>query len=381
MFFDFLRNKACEVMKTKAILLFILPAFLLSCLQPTKQTIPEPIVVETATVAVESVVTRQSFISSLSPNYIAVVQPRVAGYLSAKLFQNGMPVKMGQTIFKIDNRRQRADMLAAKASLESAKAQAIEAANNYNRAVPLAAIDAISQAQLDQYTAQYKAAKESVKSAEQNLRNAELDVEYTTIKATINGIISSSEAYVGDYVGPGTKFETLTKIENIDTLCAEVAIPVSQYLALSGRKAFTYNNKELLSDIELYLADGTKYPLGGSYSYTKSAVASTEGTIILVVTFPNPDYLLKSGQFARVKTNIGAVQPQIIIPDSAINEIQGVNSVWVVDRDSTVHYRQVTVGDAINGSHRVVLVGLKAGEKVVLDGGAKLSNGQKVKLL
>ena len=155
MFFDFLRGKACEVMKVKVILLLVLSISVLSCLQPTKQTIPEPIVVEPATVEAIDIVARQSFISTLSPNYTAIVQPRVAGYLSAKLFKNGMPVKMGQTIFKIDNRRQRADMLAAKASLESAKAQAVEAANNYNRAVPLAAIDAISQAQLDQYTAQY----------------------------------------------------------------------------------------------------------------------------------------------------------------------------------------------------------------------------------
>lgn len=368
-------------MKTKVILLLVIPISFFSCLQPTKQTIPEPIVVETTTVNVEKIATRQSFISSLSPNYTAIVQPRVAGYLSAKLFQNGMPVKMGQTIFKIENRRQRADMLAAKASFESAKAQAVEAANNYNRAVPLAAIDAISQAQLDQYTAQYRAAKESVKSAEQTLRNAELDVEYTTIKATINGIISNSEAYVGDYVGPGTKFETLTKIENLDTLSADVAIPVGQYLALSGRKSFSYDNRDLLSDIELYLADGTKYPFSGSYSFTKSAVASSEGTIVLVVTFPNPNYLLKSGQFARVKTNIGTPQAHLVIPASAINEIQGVNSVWVVDSDSTAHYRQVTLGNVVDGNRRVVLLGLNEGEKVVLDGGAKLSNGQRVKLL
>ena len=381
MFFDFLRGKACEVMKVQVILLLVISTSALSCLQPTKRTIPEPIVVEPTTVEAIDIVARQSFISTLSPNYTAIVQPRVAGYLSAKLFKNGMPVKMGQTIFKIDNRRQRADMLAAKASLESAKAQAIEAANNYNRAVPLAAIDAISQAQLDQYTAQYRAAREAVKSAEQTLRNAELDVEYTTIKATINGIISTSEAYVGDYVGPGTKFATLTKIENIDTLSADVAIPVGQYLALSGRKSFSYDNKNLLSDIELYLADGTKYPFSGSYSYTKSAVASTEGTIVLVVCFPNPNYMLKSGQFARVKTNIGAAQQQIVVPTSAISEIQGVYSVWVIDSDSTAHYRQVAIGDAVDGNRRVVLSGLRSGEKVVTNGGSKLSNGQKVKLL
>ena len=164
-------------MKTEVIPLLIIPIFIGSCIRPSKQSIHEPIVVEPVAVTVENVVARQSFISSLSPNYIAIVQPRVAGYLSAKMFENGMPVKRGQTIFKIENRRQRADMLAAKAALESARAQAVEAANNYNRAVPLAAIDAISQAQLDQYTAQYRAAQATVQSAEQNQRNAELEVE------------------------------------------------------------------------------------------------------------------------------------------------------------------------------------------------------------
>ena len=366
-------------MKTYFTPLFLISVVAVSCIRPTKQTLPEPIV-ESAQAIEQSVITRQSFISSLTPNYTAIVQPRVAGYLSAKLFENGMPVKRGQTIFKIESRRQRADVLAAKAALESAKAQAVEAINNYNRAIPLAAIDAISQAQLDQYTAQYRAAQASVKSAEQNLKNVELDLEYTTISATINGIISTSEAYVGDYVGPGTKFATLTKIENIDTLCASIAIPVGQYLSLSGRKSFSYDNRELLSDIELYLADGTLYPFKGSYSYTKSAVASTEGTIIIVVTFPNPNYLLKSGQFARVKANIGIAHPQIIIPKSSINEIQGINSVWVIDPDSTVSYRQITVGNAIDNSRQIVASGLKAGEKVVLNRGAKLSNGQRVKL-
>ena len=368
-------------MNAKVLLLALLSTLFVGCNLKPKQTIPEPVVVESAVVTAQSVVYRQNFISTLSPNYVAIVQPRVAGYLSAKLFKNGMPVKRGETIFRIDSRRQRADMLAAKASYESAKAKSIEAENNYNRAIPLAAIDAISQAQLDQYTAEYRAAKAAVNSALQTLKNAELEVEYTTIKASINGVISSSEAFVGDYVGPGTKFATLTKIENIDTLCADVAIPVWQYLTLSGRKAFTYNNKELLSDIELYLADGTKYPFVGSYSYTKSAVASTEGTIVIVVSFPNPDYLLKSGQFARVKVGIGTAREQITVPASAVNEIQGVNSVWVVDRDSTVHYRRVEVGEVTAENCRVILSGLIVGEKVVADGSQRLSNGQRVRLL
>ena len=380
-FFDFLMFKTRYTMKSQLTMLSLLTFSLYSCLQPTKQSPPEPIVVQSIEVVAQSRPTQQSFISSLSPNYMAIVQPRINGYLSAKLFENGMPVKRGQTIFRLEDRRQRANMLAAQADLASSQAKAVEAANNYNRAVPLAAIDAISQAQLDQYTAQYRAAQSAVESAAQNLKNAQLELEYTTIKASIDGVISTSEAYVGDYVGPGTKFATLTKIENIDTLCADVAIPVSQYMALSNRKEFTYNNRDLLSDIELYLADGTLYPFKGSYSFTKSAIASTEGTIVIVVTFPNPNYLLKSGQFARIKTNIGAMQPKIVVPSSAIKSVQGVNSVWVIAPDSTLHYRQVEVGELLDNNTRVVVSGLKSGEKIASDGNIKVSNGQSVKLL
>lgn len=351
-----------------------------SCQNLQRREIPEPIVVSRAAVTSDTIAISESFISSLSPNYIAIVQPRINGFLTAKRFSNGMPVKRGDVIFRIDSRKQSADLLSANANLESAKANAVEAKNNYSRAIPLAEIDAISQAQLDQYTAEYNAAVARVKSAEQSVKNARLELDYTTICASIDGIISSSEAFVGDYVGPGTKFATLTRIENIDTLCAEVAIPVAQYLNITGRKSFTYNNKELLSNIELYLADGTLYPYKGSYSYTKSAVAATEGTIIIVVTFPNPNYLLKSGQFARVKSNLGAPQPMLTVPQSAVNDIQGVQSVWVIKPDSTVEYRPVTLGVSYAG-RQVLRSGVKVGESVVSHGGAKLSNGQKVKVL
>lgn len=363
----------------RIILFCISAALIVGCSHSSQRVNHTSQTVEVAYAKADSIVNRMSFISTLQPNYIAVVQPRVNGYLSAKLFSNGMPVKRGDVIFRIDSRQQIADMLAAKAALTTAQANVIEAENNYKRAVPLAAIDAISQAQLDQYTAQFAAAQATVASAEQQLKNAELQVEYTTIRATINGVISASEAYSGDYVGPNTKFATLTRIENIDTLCAEVAIPMSQYLELSGRKAFSYNNKNLLSDIELYLADGKLYPIKGAYSYTKSAVADAEGTIILVVTFPNPNYLLKSGQFARVVTDVGTPQYMVTIPKCAINQIQGTESVWVVGADSTVQFRKVTTIKELE-SGDVAVLGLTAGQAIVKDGSARLSNNQKVNL-
>ena len=132
----------------------------------------------------------------------------------------------------------------------NARAQG-EAKNNYERAVPLVGIDAISQSQFDQYTAEYMAAEAAVNSAEQALSNAELELGYADIYAAIDGIISSTEAHIGEFVGPGTQFSTLTTIQNVDTVGVNLSIPMQQYLEYSGRKTFTYDNRGLLSDIVL----------------------------------------------------------------------------------------------------------------------------------
>ena len=359
--------------------IFISLLFCLSCTITPKQREVEPVVVERAYVSVDTLPRNRVFISTITPNYQAVVQPRVNGYLTAKLFDNGMPVKRGEVIFRLDGREQRANLLSAKADLEKAKAMRIEAENNYFRAVPLAAIDAISQAQLDQYTAEYRAAEAAVKSCEQALENARLESEYTVIRASIDGVISTSEAHVGDFVGPGAKFSTLTTIQNIDTVCVDIAIPMRNYLEYSNRRSFTYDNDSLLSNINLYLADGSHYPIEGSYSFTKSAVADSSGTITIVVTFPNPDYLLKAGQFARVQTNVGRAVPRLTVPITSVNNIQGKDFVWVIAADSTVEYRPVRVGSIV-GKRVVIESGLNIGESVALIGAAKLTNKQKVKL-
>lgn len=336
-----------------------------------------PLRIEVTTVRTDTVPNRKTYIGHIAANYEAIIQPRVNGYLVASMFKNGMPVRKGQLIFRLDGRRQRADMLSARASLESAKAREIEAKNNYDRAIPLAKINAISQAQLDQYTAEYAAAKANVNSARQSLKNANLETEYTDIYSSIDGIIASSEAHIGDYVGPGTQFSVLTTIQNIDTVGVDIAIPMQQYLLYSGRKTLTYDNEGLLSNIELYLADGEKYPFDGIYNYTKTNVSDAMGTILLVVSFPNPDYSLKAGQFARIRTDIGSGRPFTVVPQQCISQTQNVNSLWVIRPDSTAEYREVTLGDTFDDMW-IVEKGIEDGETVALTGQLKLHNGTKV---
>lgn len=192
--------------------------------------------VEVIEAATDTVPNRMSFVSSVESNFDALIEPRVNGYLVNKYFSSGMPVRKGQLLFTIDPNLLSTTLLSAEASLESARAQEVSARNNYERAVPLARIDAISQTQLDQYTAEYVAAQAAVRSAEQQVRNARLQVGYTRIYAPIDGIIASSNAHTGDYVGVGTQFSVLTTISNIDTVAVDVAIPMAQYLRYAGTR-------------------------------------------------------------------------------------------------------------------------------------------------
>ena len=346
-----------------------------------KSTAPKgavpPIAVEVVRAVVDSVPLRRSFVGRISGKYEAVIQPRVSGYLLSRHFESGMPVKRGALLFVLDASQLSTTELSARAALASARAQAVEAKNNYERAIPLAEINAISQSQLDQYTAQYRAAEANVKTAEQSLRNARLEVGYCRIYSPIDGFVEAPAAHVGDYVGVGTAFSTLTKVINLDTVSVDVSLPMSQYMRSVEPNMPIYENEQLLSDITLRRSDGELYPLKGVYDYTRTEVADAAGTLAIVVDFPNPDYLLKAGQFARIEANVGPLRRRVVVPQQCIAQMQGQNSLWVVRADSVAEYRKVELGDTY-GPMWIVTNGLSEGEWVVSSGGGKLRNGAKV---
>lgn len=362
--------------KFRLTIVLLTAAISLTCKQRAKID-STPLAIEVAPATEQILPNDMQFIAPIAANYSATIQPRISGFLLSSTFENGMPVKQGQLIFTIDDSPQRANRLAAEASLSSAKAKAAEAKRNYERAIPLARINAISQTQLDQYTAENLAAIAAVKSAEQSLRNAQLEESYTRIYAPISGIISSSAATAGDYIGPGTQFSTLTTIQSIDTVAVDLAIPMRDYLAASGRTTFSYDNASLLSDIRLRVADGSEYPEKGFYKFTRQDIASRMGTIVIVVGFRNPTYALKTGQFARVTASLGGDKKRIVIPKRAVRQIQNISSVWVIRPDSTAEYREVHLGNTA-GEWWIVESGVAKGEVVATTGLQKLRNGMKV---
>ena len=364
--------------RLQILILLLIATVSISCKHSAKSE-SAPLVIETDTAISKKLPYIKEFITTVSANYSATIQPRISGFLLRSSFKNGMPVKRGDLIFTLDDAPQRANRMAAEAALSSAQAKAAEAKQNYERAIPLARINAISQMQLDQYTAENLAAIAAVKSAKQTLHNAQLDESYTLIYAPINGIISSSAATSGDYVGPGTQFSTLTVIQNIDTISVDLSIPMKEYLAVSGKNRFSYDNASLLSNIRLTVADGSIYAEPGFYQYTRQSIASEMGTIVLVVGFRNPNYALKTGQFARITASLGNDIERIVIPQQAVTQIQNISSVWIIRPDSTAEYREVTLGNRVD-EWWIVEKGLKKGEVVATTGLQKLRNGMRVAL-
>lgn len=324
--------------------------------------------------------TRMQFVGQTYSLYDVVIQPRVSGYLLSTHYDQGMPVKKGQLLFKLDPNPMQVEVTRAQAALASAKSQLVEAQNNYNRSVPLARINAISQSALDQATATLASAQANLRSAQAALRSANLDLSYTTIYAPTDGVIGETVGSVGDYVGVGTNNPVLNTISNIDSIYVYISIPTAKYLSIVARDSLDrplYDNMGLLTDVDMILADGTQYPYKGQYKFTERAVNSQTGAVVIRVLFPNPERSLKPGQYVKVNADVGGGTGTVLVPQRAVMQSQGVNSLYVVGKDSTVEYRAVTLGDTY-GSEWGILDGVRPGELVLTEGLQKVRSGMKI---
>ncbi len=345
--------------------------------QKSKKESMPPLRVEVATVITDSLTDKIDFSSSVEPLYSSLIEPRVSGYLTNVAYNNGGMVKSGQLLFTIDDTEYQTALYAAEANLRSAQTEEVLAKSNYERAIPLAKIDAISQMQLDEYKSSYDAAIAAVKYAEEQLKINRLNVGYTNIYATIDGILAATPAQQGDYVGVGTSFATLTTIEYLDTVNISLSIPTSRYIEYKGIDSNSYDNKDLLSNIVITLADGSTYPFKGTYDYTAQGVAGGSSSVTVVIRVVNPKRFLKSGMFTRVSADIGEKKLRLLIPQKGVSQMQGVNSVWVVNPDSTLTERRVTLG-ATYGDMWEIKSGVSSGEMVLLTGQLKIREGEKV---
>src|SRR6267378_3700264 len=363
----------------------------------------------------------------------AQIRARVAGHLMSQNYTEGSLVKAGDVLFQVDPRPFQAALDQVEANLlqaESQLSQAIAQVAQYEaqvqkaqadqrrteldvgRYTPLATRGSVSQQELDNAVqnnlanvASVAAARASVQNGQANvsnaraalenaqanvktqeaniaaarasLANAKLNLGYTRVLAPISGVAGFRVANIGDYVGPSDQ-QPLTTVSQVDPIYAEV--PISEQRALAVFRRWEANPREPRDlELQLILADGSVYPRRGRAVALDRQVDVTTGTVLARGVFPNPGNILRPGQYAKVQAVVDVKKNALLIPQRAVQDVQGIHQVAVVRPDETVDVRTVKL-DARVGSLWIVAEGLKPGEWIVVEGGDRVRAGQKVRL-
>ncbi|MHC1763666.1 MAG: efflux RND transporter periplasmic adaptor subunit [Verrucomicrobiia bacterium] len=298
------------------------------------------------------------------------IRARVAGFLDTVSFTEGSLVTNNQLLYTIDARPFRATLSQAEAGLAQAKALWEKAQRDTNRLGPLWTQNAISRQQLDDAIAAERSAAASLQAAEANVETARIQLGYTEIRSPIQGIAGKTEVKPGNLVGQG-QATLLTTISSIDPIHYRFSISEADYLAWA-RKHPPQASDGRRAVFELVLADGTLHPHKGTAVFGDREVDSATGTLLLEALFPNPEGLLRPGQFGRVRFPVRLISGAVLVLQRCVQELQATYSVFVV-QDSKAQFRKIELGPRVD-NYYVVAAGLKAGELVVVEGMQKLTN-------
>jgi membrane fusion protein (multidrug efflux system) len=305
------------------------------------------------------------------------VRARVEGFLERVHFQEGSLVRAGAPLYDIDRKPLEAVVAAARAD----QARLAKAENDVARYTPLVAKQAVSQRELDDARAERDAARSQVEAAKAAVEKAALDQGYTRIFSPISGLAGTTQVKAGNLVGRGEN-TLLTTISQIDPMIFEVGVTEADYLRIVRRglqsgKGAGRGSAAPVEGIELTLADGTKYAQTGKVGPVERAVDPTTGTLGVQIIFPNPDLILRPGQFGRAKALLEMKTNALLVQQRAVQELQNLYSVAVVDDSSKVSFRNVKVGPRVD-SFWVIEEGLKPGERVVVEGLQRVQDGMTV---
>lgn len=346
--------------------------------EETKQQPPPPPKVTVYQTEAREVPIYQEFVGQIYGYKDINITARVEGYLEGIHFDEGSRVKKGELLYVLESQQFEADVAAKMSGVAGAKTVLTEAETYLNRIKPLAKEKAVSQSDLDSAVAQYEVSISSVKAAQANLKAAKIQLGYTKIYSPISGIIGKTKAKVGDFVGRSPNPIILNTVSRIDTVLVQFFITESQYLMFMRRFMLKIDTGELdkakKSGLELILSDGSVYDHKGKADFVNREVDPATGALLIQASFPNPDELLRPGQFARVKGEIEVVKDGILIPQRCVIELQGTFTVYVVGADNKIEVREVKVGPKIK-SFWLIREGLKADEKVVYEGLQKVKGG------
>ncbi len=323
--------------------------------------------VSVATVEQRELVEWEELTGRTAPVEFVEVRPRVSGHIERILFQSGQLVKKGDVLFVIDSRWYKADHERREAELAMAQVRTDTAEREAKRTAQLLANKAISREEADGREARFAEARAGLLAAKAARDSARLDLEFTEIRAPIDGRVSRALVTVGNYIGLVSASTVLTRIVSVDPIFVyadmdENALLRFNVLKASGRLSESPDGKVL---VELQLGDEAQFTTQGHIESFDNRIDPQSGSIILRAVFPNPDGRIVPGLFARIRLPGGAKTAAILVDETAIGTDQAQKFVLTLTSTNTTAYRPVKLGPIVDG-RRVVREGLKLGEKVVL---------------
>jgi membrane fusion protein, multidrug efflux system len=334
---------------------------------------PQAVQVSTLTMRPHPASLLQEYPAQLEASNTVEIRPQVSGILQRQVAVEGTPVHRGQVLFEIDPQPYEAALAQAQATLAQAKAAQAQAERDLARARPLSAIDAVSEKELDATIAAHDSADGQVKAGEAAVKTAQLNLGYTQIRSPIDGSMSRALIRLGGVVSAYTTL--LTTVYQTDPMYANFSVGEQRMLQVQrelGRPLNQQNPSE--RQFRLLLADGSEYTLPAKMNFVDAAVDLRTDTLALRLTVPNPDQLLKAGQYVKVTVATREQPNVLLIPQRAVQMLQDKNFVWVVNQANKAQQRDVKMGQQ-QGSDWVVEKGLAAGDIVIVDGIQKLRDG------
>ncbi|MBK9326244.1 MAG: efflux RND transporter periplasmic adaptor subunit [Hydrogenophilales bacterium] len=317
--------------------------------------------------------------SSRQVNIVA----RVSGFLEKIAYQEGDLVKEGQILFQIDPKPFQAQLAAARAALAQQEARLQTARQNLARVKPLAAQNALSQKDLDDAVGQEQAAAASVEAAKAQVIEAELNLGYTTIRSPVTGVAGRALQREGAYLNAQAESAQLTYVAALDPIWVNYSVSQNQMAKTRDMldKGQVIFPKSQDFDVELVLPSGQPYGRKGKINFADPSFSQDTGSFMVRASLPNPRGELRPGMFATAIMK-GAVRPDaIVIPQLAVQQGSNGHLVYVIKQDGTAEVRPVVVGDYEGDKDIVIVNGLRAGDRVVVDGVLKVAPGKPVKIV
>jgi membrane fusion protein (multidrug efflux system) len=347
---------------------------------PPQRPVPEVTVV---TVAPREIPYSMNFVAQTESSRQVDIVARVSGFLDRIAYQEGELVKEGQLLFQLDPKPFEAQLEAARGEMQAQQARFTTAQANLGRVKPLAQQNALSQADLDKAQGEFDSAKAAVFAASAKVKEAELNLGYTTILSPVTGLASRALQRQGAYVNSLSETAKLTYVAAVDPIW--VTFSVSQNQVARNReeadKGLILRPKNEDYQVDIVLPDGKPFPQKGKINFADPSFSQDTGSFMVRAVLPNPKRELRPGMFVTAYVR-GAVRPNaVVIPQLAVQQGSNGHLVYVIKQDGTAEVRPVLGGDYYGDKEIVIPSGLQAGDRVVVDGVLRVVPGQPVKIV